>query len=500
MSSISRRKFIQKIVPVGTALVLPATFHIQTSHSQSPNDEIGFGIIGMGWRGGQLADSVKHQRGVRITAVADPDETRVNQAARSNNAEAYTDFRHLLENPDVDAVAISTCNHWHCLAAILAMQAGKDVYVEKPLSHTQWEGRQVVNAARKYNRIVQLGTQQRSDPLQAEARQFLHEEKALGAIHYVQANRLGVREPIGKRSTPLPIPDSIDYELWLGPAQDEEIFRNELHYDWHWDFNTGNGEMGNWGVHILDDVRNVVYQDSIKLPKRILAVGGRIAWNDAGDTPNVIFACLDTNTIPTIVVLSNLTASPTQNRNWNAPAGRSFTGPSSGYVAACEGGYYLGQRGSGKAIDLDGKEIRSFKGGDRMGQHLKNFFDAVRAQDKSILNAEIETGHYSTGWCNLTNVAYQTGSEFSRSTAESILPDLDVWGELLINLETQLAQFNIDINDPAIKMSPILTHDPQSEKFVGEHADQANQYLKREYRKPFVVSKITTDVKTSAVY
>ena len=143
------------------------------------------------------------------------------------------------------------------------MEAGKDVYVEKPLSHSQWEGEQTVAAAEKYKRICQLGTQQRSDPMQAEIKTFLHKEKGLGDIVSVQVNRVGVRSSIGKRSTPLLIPNDMDYDLWLGPAIDEPIFRDKLQYDWHWDWNTGSGEMGNWGIHILDDVRNVVFRLSL---------------------------------------------------------------------------------------------------------------------------------------------------------------------------------------------------------------------------------------------
>lgn len=489
MSRISRRTILKTGITAGAAAAIPSTFFIGKSYSA--NDTIGVGIIGMGWRGGQLSDAFTRNKGARIAAVADPDQTLAAKAEDFDDAKGYTDLRKLLEDSNVDVVAVSTCNHWHCLASIMAMQAGKDVYVEKPLSHTQWEGRQVVNAARKYNKIVQLGTQHRSDlELQDAAKKFLHEDKALGKIHYVQANRLGVREPIGKRSTPLTISDDIDYNLWLGPAADQPIYRDKLHYDWHWDFNTGNGEMGNWGVHILDDVRNVVYQDSVTLPKRLLAVGGRAAWGDAGDTPNVQFACFDTGTFPTIIALSNMTKAPNQRGSWNAEAGRGFTGPGSGYVVACEGGYYLGQRGRGKAIDLDGKEITSFRGGDRVPLHISNFLEAVRKQDSSILNAEIEVGHASTGWCNLANVGVQVGGKYSRETAESILPDLEVWGRLLDDMEKQLANFDVSVNDDSIQMSPILTHDSKQEQFVGNHAEKANRFLKRTYRKPFAIQEI----------
>lgn len=491
MSSMKRREFIEKSAAVAGAFIMPTAFYIKDANSAEANDKIGIGIIGMGGRGGEHYRSFKPHKDVEIVAMADPDSSRVEDAADAAGCKDYTDLRKLLENPNVDAVTIATCNHWHCLAAIMAMQADKDVYVEKPLAHTQWEGRQVVNAARKYNKVVQVGTQQRSDPLQADAKKFIHEDKALGNILYVQANRLGVRESIGKRDTPLPIPEEVNYDLWLGPAQDEKLYRNALHYDWHWDFNTGNGEMGNWGVHVLDDVRNVAYQDSVITPKGILAVGGRVAWHDAGNTPNVHFVLFDTGSYPTMIALSNLNQAPDKKGSWKMPANRSFSGPGSGYVVACEGGYYLGQRGSGKAIDLNGKEIKSFKGGDRMYLHTRNFLDAVRAKDRSILNAEIETGHDSTGWCNLANIAFQTGESYSRAKAEAMAPNLEAWSALLGNMEESLAKFSVDANGPEFKMSPVLTHDPKAEKFVGANAEIANPHLKRQYRKGYEVPDLS---------
>ncbi|MDX9752775.1 MAG: Gfo/Idh/MocA family oxidoreductase [bacterium] len=489
MNSIVRRDFLRRTALAGAALALPSSFLLKSSAAAEANDAVQLGIVGFGGRGGELARSFTANQ-AKIVAIADPDAARSGKAEAMPGVKAYEDLRQLVEDPNVDAVVIATCNHWHCLAAILAMQAGKDVYVEKPLAHSQWEGRQVVNAARKYNKIVQLGTQQRSDPLQAAAKAFLHEEKALGKILYVQTNRLGVRGSIGKRETPLPIPESVNYNLWLGPAEEKPIFRDQLQYDWHWDYNTGNGEMGNWGVHVLDDVRNVVYRDSVTLPHRILSVGGRMVWNDAGETPNVHFVCFDTGDIPTVIALSNLPQSPDKKGDWKMPAGRPVAGPGSGYVVVCEGGYYLGQRGSGKAVDLEGKEIRSFRGGDMMKLHTANFLEAVKSRDHSSLNAEIAVGHDTTGWCNLANIASRVGGEYSREKAQSILPNLEGWGKLLENMEAQLQEFGIAKDSAAIQMSPILSHDPQTERFIGEHADKANQYLKRIYRAPFAVPEI----------
>ncbi|MCA8988075.1 MAG: Gfo/Idh/MocA family oxidoreductase, partial [Planctomycetaceae bacterium] len=400
MTQWNRRQFLESSLAAGVFLASSAN---SSRAVRAANETIRVGIIGMGGRGGEHLQQFKGLEGVAIAAVTDPDEGRAKSAqAKAPGSKAYTDLRKMLENPEIDAVTIASCNHWHCLAAIWAMQAGKDVYVEKPLSHSQWEGRQVVNAARKYKRVVQLGTQQRSSPIQEEARQLLHVEKALGEIQCVQVCRYGIRSSIGKRNDPLPIPEGVDYDLWLGPAQEQPIYRNKLHYDWHWDWNTGSGEMGNWGVHVLDDVRNVVFQDEVTLPTRILAGGGRLHWNDAGNTPNVHFAYFDTGKIPTYIGLSNLPAEPDSKKS------PSYRGVGTGYLVQCEGGYYSGRRGGGDAFDNEGKKIRSLRGSSG-SSHARNFIETVRSRETDQLKAEIAVGHDSTGWCNLANIGFRCG-------------------------------------------------------------------------------------------
>ncbi|MFV0446122.1 MAG: Gfo/Idh/MocA family protein [Planctomycetaceae bacterium] len=483
---MKRRDFVRTAIAAGVGA------SVGLGHSSAfaaANDEIRLGIIAAGGRAGELSGGFSKQHGARIVAVADPDEGRASSLAKKfDGATAYTDLRKLLDNKEIDAVVVATCNHWHCLAAIWAMQAGKDVYVEKPLSHSQWEGRQVVNASRKYNKIVQLGTQQRSDPMQAELKKFLHVDKALGNIQYAQANRLGRRASIGKRATPLPIPAEVNYDLWLGPAQDQPIYREKLHYDWHWDWNTGSGEMGNWGVHVLDDVRNVAYQDSCTTPQRVLAVGGRVAWNDAGETPNVHYVYFDTGSFPCFIALSNLTDKPDGKGSWHAKGNRPVQGPGSGYVVACEGGYLLGARQQAKAFDKDGKEIRSFKGGDINKLHQENFLNAVRTRDRSSQNAEVEVGHHSTGWCNLANVGYRAAAAYSLDEARKLLPDQETWEGLLDEMQAQLGPFQVPTSE--LRLSPLLTHNPQDERFIGAGADAANQFLKRDYRAGYEVPEI----------
>ncbi len=485
---LTRRNFVQSAAALGAGYAVGGIAPVRAA----ANDEIGIGIIGAGGRAGELSGGFAKQAGARLVAVADPDENRSGALANKYQAAAYADLRRLLENPAVDVVVVATCNHWHCLAAIWAIEAGKDVYVEKPLSHSQWEGRQVVQAARKHNKIVQVGTQQRSDPMQAELKKFLHEDKALGNIQYAQANRLGQRASIGKRTTPLPIPPEVQYDLWLGPAQDEPILRDKLHYDWHWDWNTGSGEMGNWGVHVLDDVRNVAYRDSVTTPQRILAVGGRVVWDDAGESPNVHYVCFDTGTFPTFIALSNLPTGPEGKGSWYTQAGRPGKGPGSGYVVACEGGYLYGARQQAKAFDRNGKEIRAFKGGNINSLHQENFLSAVRSRDRSQLTAEVEVGHDSTGWCNLANVASRAAAAgYSQAVARERVQSLGnwpVWGELLSEMEQQLSPFGLPVS--ALQLSPVLTHDPKAERFTGEGADVANQFLKREYRSDYQIREI----------
>lgn len=483
LSASDRRQFLGLLAAGMATAAIPGTVR-----AASANEEVRVAMIGAGGRGGQIARAFDATPGAKIVMVADPDRGRAEKLAEKYSATAVTDLRNVLDSDNVDAVAISTCNHWHCLATVWAIDAGKDVYVEKPLSHSQWEGRQVVAAAQKSDRIVQLGTQQRSDPIQLQARKFLHEDKALGEIQYVQANRFGVRGSIGRRDTPLTPPKDVDYDLWLGPAADEPMYRNNFHYDWHWIWNTGSGEMGNWGVHILDDIRNVAYADRVSTPSRMICGGGRIGWNDAGQTPNVHFALFETEMFPTVITLSNLPPRPGAKGTWNFQGTMQQKAPTSGYAVVCEGGTYLGQRGRGEAVDADGKSIRKFKANvSTVPAHVKNFVEAVRSRNADHLAAPIENGHHSTGWCNLANVGFRAGQAFDREqlTDASELPQ---WRAVLEQMTAPLSDFNAGPSD--LVSCPMLTHDPETERFTGEHAERANPFLRREYRSGYEVKPV----------
>lgn len=481
MRHCTRREFMGRGLAAGAALAWSAPL----LRAAEPNDMINLGFISCGGRGGELMGAFSKLAGVRFAGLCDPDAERLGKAKQKYpDATAVGDLRKLLDDKSIDAVVIATCNHWHCLAAIWAMQAGKDVYVEKPLSHSQWEGQQTVAAAAKYGKICQVGMQQRSDPMQAEIKRFLHQDQTLGKILSARVNRYGVRATIGKRETPLPIPASVDYNLWLGPAQDVPIYRDALQYDWHWVWNTGSGEMGNWGVHVLDDCRNNVFLDKVSLPKRIQGGGGRVAWSDAGETPNVHFVYFDTGSIPVVIGLTNLTADPTAKRGPQPP------GPSSGYIAYCEGGRLEGQRGKAAAFDKAGKLVKEFKGSGGMGYHQQNFIDALRRRDPAVLNANVQVGHDSTGWCNLANIAFRAGGAYTQATADLVRDSSGQWESLQAEMGKLLSAHGLALDNPAIQLSPVLEFDAAAEQFVGEHAAAANRFLKREYREPFVVPKV----------
>ena len=481
MRHVTRRDFVRTSLAAGAAL----TWGAPLLSAAEPNEAIRLGFISCGGRGRDLMGSFSKLPGVVVAGLSDPDQTQLGRAHQSQPAaKTWADMRGMLDDPNIDAVVIATPNHWHCLAAIWAMEAGKDVYVEKPLSHSQWEGLQTVAAAKKYGKICQVGTQQRSDPMQAEIKRFLHEERALGKILSARVNRYGVRASIGKRATPLPIPAEVNYNLWLGPAQDEPIYRTNLQYDWHWVWNTGSGEMGNWGVHVLDDCRNNVFLDKVTLPKRILGGGGRVVWGDAGETPNVHFVYFDTGSIPVVIGLTNITAAPDSKSNPKHP------GPGSGYIAYCEGGRFEGQRGRGQAFDRDGKLIREFKGTGGNTEHHRNFLDAVRRRDPSILMSDVKVGHDSTGWCNLANIAFRTGGAYSAAGAARIQDDSGQWPGLLDDMRQLLAAHGIPMTSAQIRLSPLLEIDAASGKFIGEHAEAANKFLKRQYREGFEVPEL----------
>jgi hypothetical protein len=305
-------------------------------------------------------------------------------------------------------------------------------------------------------------------------------------MKYVRCNRYGERKSIGKLAAPLATPETVDYNLWLGPAQDLPMYREEFHYDWHWVWNTGNGELGNWGPHILDDLRNVVFRDKVKLPKRVIAGGGRFGWDDAGETPNTHFAYIDTGDVPVIMDVHNLPLKKGVKADdvYMRRRTKSFL------VIECEGGYYTGGRGGGTAFDAAGKKVQAFSG-DGGKSHAENFIEAMRNRKKETLKGEIEEIHYSSAWCHLGNISWRLGQSYNREQAEAAVKDFQPWNDVIADFHQHLKNNELDAGKLDIKMGAMLEIDAEKETFVGDTATaEALALLKREYRAGFEVPEV----------
>jgi predicted dehydrogenase len=477
----TRRTFLKHGILAATGI--HATSAFSAAQVAGANDRIRLGFIGIGWRGGELLKQFSRIKGVEIAWLCDADSQLIDKARQQfPNAKSSQDMRRIFDDPEVDAVVVATSTHWHALATVWACQAGKDVYVEKPVSHNVWEGRKMVEAARKYKRVVQGGTQQRSDPFQQQLKDYL-DSGELGAIQYVRCNHYGKRASIGKAAQPIKPPATVDYNLWLGPAADEPILRPKFHYDWHWVWNTGNGEMGNWGVHIIDDLRNVVFRDKVSLPKRVLSGGGRFGWDDAGETPNTHFLYIDTGGVPVVMDIHNLPRKKGMN------AGDIYQKRRTGafLIIECENGYYAGGRGGGAAHDPEGKIMRRFSGNAGAG-HAANFITAVRDRKSGNLMAEIEQSHYSAAWCHLANVSWRLGKDAGIDAAKAQLKGFEPWQEILHDLPAHLEANEITLKPGDLRVGQMLELDAAGETLTGQSATPDGlALLTRQYRKGFEV-------------
>ena len=337
--------------------------------------------------------------GLEIAAVVDPDGNRTEEAAawikqnNGNSPKASADMREAFEMPGVDGVVIATTNHWHTLTAIWAMQAGKHVYCEKPVSHDMFESQQLVAAARKYDRIVQGGTQRRSDGRFRRAIQLLH-DGAIGDLYLAKWFFPGRRDSIGVKPVEPP-PNWLNWDLWLGPAPQQPYHGNLVHYNWHWFWDFGNGELGNNGIHLVDISRWGMRKE---LPTRVSSWGGRFGYSDQAQTPN------------------------TQNVRWEYPDGTAIVGEIRGlYTAEPMTWDFFGSKGH-LHIAADG-QFQVTLGRNKYPEepveplpavdHYGNWVEAIRTKDRGKLNAEIRETSLSTDMCHLGNIAYRVGHELS---------------------------------------------------------------------------------------
>jgi len=480
MKGCTRRDFIKGSLAVGVGASLPF------SHTRGANDAIRVAVVGFHGKGAQHIEVFRRLEGVRVVALCDVDRQVLDRQVqkfrdRNERVKAYTDVRKLLDDPEIDAVVTASPNHWHALITIWACQAGKDVYVEKPASHTFWEGLKMVEAARKYKRIVQTGTQNRSDVGLREAVQYIRKGN-LGKILWAHGLWYKLRPSIGKVKGPQKVPEYIDYDLGTGPAPLRPLRRKRLHYDWHWFWETGDGDMANLGAHQVDDCRWIIGQSS--LPSRVISLGGRFGYVDDGQTPNTQLAIFDYKPAPIILEIRGL---PMRK---GIRASDHYRGTSSGNVIQCEHGYFVGGRGGGWVYDNDGNKIKQFKG-DGGGGHQANFIKAVRSRRITDLHADILQGHISAALCHMANISYRLGWE---STPEKVKETIGDNPEALATFERiqdHLAANEVDLSKTPVVLGPWLNWDNKKGKFVGDFPTRwANELLRRDYRQPFVVPEL----------
>lgn len=492
MPPLNRRQLVKgSAAAAGFSSLAPAVF----ARGLGRSDNLRAAVVGVRSRGGSHIDGLQKQAGVDVVALVDVDDqvaaSKKEQLEKKKKdrggdwegaaVQTYRDIRKVLERDDIDLIAMATPNHVHALHTIWSCQAGKDVYVEKPVCHNIFEGRKMVEAARKYGRIVQTGTQSRSSHGIREG------------IEWAQAGNLGKpiiargtcfkpRRSIGKVSGDQAVPDHIDWDLYCGPAPLEPLRRRQLHYDWHWQFVTGNGDLGNQGIHQVDMCRWMLGEKA--LAPAAASIGGRFGYDDDGDTPNTMAMFLAYDEVPMLFEVRGLPKDKkTQEENWGGGGMDRFRGSAIGATLECEGGYlHIPNYTRSIAYDTDGKEVKRFEGA---SDHFVNFVDAVRKRDKDLLNGDILEGHISSSLCHQGNISYQVGRELGPDAIRSELGTHKVGSEAFERLAAHLDKNGVDIAGDQVTLGPWLEFDPKAERFTSH--EPANAYLSREYRAPFIV-------------
>ncbi len=488
MSKQTRRTFLKRAATtagVATGLTIAGT---KTSGRViGANDTVRVGVVGINGRGRAHIDALAKMKGVQVTHLVDPDSRLFESRSESvkkrggNTPKCFQDIREALADNDLDAISVATCNHWHSLITIWGCQAGKDVYVEKPCSHNVFEGRKCVEAARKYERIVQHGSQSRAAKNWAKQTAAVKSGK-YGKLLVAKGYCCKVRWSIGYKEPKDP-PKELDYNLWLGPAPMQPYHENLVHYNWHWFWDTGNGDMGNQGVHQVDLCRWAIPGGT--LPKSVVTLGGRWVetpdYKDQGETPNMELSVFDYG--DTLLVFE--TRGLTRKKGPNGTKVFPFKVDVDYYL---EEGKIIGGKfypnGSDKGELLGDVDYHVEPGG-----IFKNFIDCVRSRNREKLCADILEAHYSSALCHLGNISYRLGKQVpfgdlpeefgnNRQTKESF----DMIKENLVGA------LGMDLGKETYQLGPKLEFDVETEKFVDNA--RADKLLTRDYRKPFVVPDV----------
>jgi predicted dehydrogenase len=470
-----RRTFLKRAAASGIAAAFAISGTKASGRVLGANDRVRIAVAGINGRGQAHITAYGEMRDVEIVWLVDPDSrlfasrTAAVQKLAGNTPQCVQDFRRVLDDKTLDAVSIVTPDHWHALLAVWACQAGKDVHVEKPCSHNIVEGRRIVEAARRYDRIVQHGTQRRSDPewirLTADVRSGKY-GRLLRAYVYTYRPR----ESIGV-SNPQQPPAELDYNLWIGPAPTHPYRTNLVHYEWHWIWDFGSGEIGNLGTHQMDLARWAMPAGAA--PRSVVSLGGRYGYQDQGQTPNTQLTAYDFGDLKLLCEQRGLV-----DRKAVKVTVEFYT--DQGVVK--EGKFF--PKGAREGEPIEGAPVGGFADLGRL--HFRNFIDCIRSRSREQLNGEILEGHRSALLAHLGNISYRLGEEVSFDQQPKAFGGDKPAGDAFDDMKRHLADdAGLELTGTVYRLGRTLRFDAQTEKFVGDA--EADQMLARPYQGPFVV-------------
>ncbi|MCI0702577.1 MAG: Gfo/Idh/MocA family oxidoreductase, partial [Planctomycetia bacterium] len=465
MARITRRKFLHSSLAAAASVTIAGTK--SSGKVLGANDTIRIAVAGINGRGGNHVDSFSKMQNVEIAYLVDPDKRTYKKqldklaTAKVPVAACEQDIRKVLEDKNVDAVSIATPNHWHSLMTIWACEAGKDVYVEKPCSHNIFEGRIAVEMARKHKRIVQHGTQSRSSQGWANLAAVVKSGKlgkllvSRGLCYKDGLSKDGkpshsTRGDIGTKPTKAP-PSELDFNIWLGPAQEQPYHENLVHYRWHWFWDFGNGDMGNQGVHEMDKARWLI--PGATWPKSVISFGGRYANNDQGQTPNTQVTVMDFDGTLLIFETRGLKSPPFRSNGVD-----NVLHFEDGIVANNK--FFKGGKGDGEPLP----KVETVKLS--TGDHFGNFIAAVRSRKIEDLHADIEVGHISSGLCHLGHISHKLGTDETYDPKLAKVAGNEFATDALTRMADHLKDRGIKFNGKNLRVGRMLKFDAKTEKFV----------------------------------
>jgi predicted dehydrogenase len=516
MSHLNRRTFIKNSALAAAVAGLSAQTYAQ---SAGANGDLRVAVVGFRSRGNEHIKELKRIKGVRIVALCDVDSNVVAKGLKENpGAKGYTDMRKMLEDKDIDAVSIASPNHLHAIQGIWSLQAGKHLYIEKPLSHNIFEGQQLVAASNHFSKlIVQAGTQSRSGAGIRAAIKDVHAGK-YGKVKVSRAICYKRRKSIGPAKKNAVSAD-IDYDLWNGPADIQESIRgnqtdkvNEtgsqgsVHYDWHWFWNYGGGDLCNQAIHEIDIAR--WFLNTHEVSPEVVSVGGRFGYVDCAETPNTFISIHNYAAAPLITEVYGLTSDgkingpmnkfgPFSEINKDHKEKKSAKSPEIGIIVECENAtIVVPDYNSAQVYDKDGKFVKTYGKtvdavdltGGASGHHA-NWVAGIRKGTNEGIHAPVRECHLSTALVHSANISFRLGAKKSAGEIKETLKASSGLSEAFGRMAEHLGRNGVNLDESKATLGAPLTQDTKTELFTGANAEAANRDLvaKRTGRKGFEI-------------